>query len=71
MHNFIIITSSCTDEETAQDAIDLLTTTATNLKSIVEGVLKAADTAIIRVPEPELERFVPKGMLRQLSNISL
>ena len=52
---------SSTDEETAQDAIDLLTTNATNLKSVVEAVLKAADTAIIRVPKSELEKLAIKG----------
>ena len=59
---------SSTGEETAQDAIDLLTTTATNLRSVVEGVLYAADRAMLKVPKSQLERFVPKGMFRQLDS---
>ena len=50
-----------TDEDAAQGAVDLLTTNATNLRSVVEGVLNAADSAIIRVPKSEKEKLAIKG----------
>ena len=46
-----------TGEEAAQMAVELLTTNATNLKSVVEAVLKAAKNAIIKVPKSELEKL--------------
>ena len=58
---------SSTDEKAAQDAIELLTTNATNLMSVVEGVLYTADRAIIQVPQSELERFIHKGMFDSIS----
>ena len=53
------------DSETAQDAIDLLTTNATNLMSITETVLYAAERAILKVPQAEIERLqiVPERKL--------
>ena len=52
-------------EESAQEAVDLLTTNARNLRSIVEAVLKDADRAIIKVPPSDLlERLALKRMFR-------
>ena len=55
------------DVETSLDpeAVDLLTTNATSLMSYTEATLNAAERAILKVPQSEMERLkiVPERKL--------